>query len=36
MTLHQLKIFECVVRHMNITKASATLPVSVNPQSPNN
>ena len=28
MTLHQLKIFECVVRHMNITKASATLHIS--------
>ena len=28
MTLHQLKIFECVVRHMNITKASATLRIS--------
>jgi DNA-binding transcriptional LysR family regulator len=28
MTLHQLKIFECVVRHMNITKASATLHMS--------
>ena len=28
MTLHQLKIFECVVRHMNITKASASLHIS--------
>ena len=28
MTLHQLKIFECVVRHMNITKASAALHIS--------
>jgi DNA-binding transcriptional LysR family regulator len=27
-TLHQLKIFECVVRHMNITKASAALHIS--------
>jgi DNA-binding transcriptional LysR family regulator len=28
MTLHQLRIFECVVRHLNITKASAALHVS--------
>jgi DNA-binding transcriptional LysR family regulator len=28
MTLHQLKIFECVVRHLNITKASAVLHIS--------
>ena len=28
MTLHQLKIFECVVRHQNITKASAALHIS--------
>ena len=28
MTLHQLKIFECVVRYLNITKASATLHMS--------
>ena len=28
MTLHQLRIFECVVRHRNITKASATLHIS--------
>ena len=28
MTLHQLKIFECVVRHLNITKASAALHIS--------
>jgi DNA-binding transcriptional LysR family regulator len=28
MTLHQLQIFECVVRHLNITKASATLHMS--------
>ena len=28
MTLHQLRIFECVVRHMNITKASAALHIS--------
>src|SRR5215510_15321162 len=28
MTLHQLKIFECVVRHMNITKASQALHIS--------
>jgi DNA-binding transcriptional LysR family regulator len=27
-TLHQLKIFECVVKHLNITKASATLHMS--------
>jgi DNA-binding transcriptional LysR family regulator len=27
-TLHQLKIFECVVRHLNITKASAALHIS--------
>ena len=28
MTLHQLRIFECVVRHQNITKASAALRIS--------
>jgi DNA-binding transcriptional LysR family regulator len=28
MTLHQLRIFECVVRHMNITKASQALHIS--------
>jgi DNA-binding transcriptional LysR family regulator len=28
MTLHQLRIFECVVRHLNITKASTTLHIS--------
>jgi DNA-binding transcriptional LysR family regulator len=28
MTLHQLKIFECVVRHLNITKASVALHIS--------
>ena len=28
MTLHQLRIFESVVRHMNITKASAALHMS--------
>jgi DNA-binding transcriptional LysR family regulator len=28
MTLHQLRIFECVARHMNITKASRALHVS--------
>ena len=28
MNLHQLKIFECVVRHLNITKASAVLHIS--------
>src|SRR5439155_21359688 len=28
MTLHQLRIFECVVRHLNITKASAVLRIS--------
>jgi DNA-binding transcriptional LysR family regulator len=28
MTLHQLKIFECVARHMNITKASHALHIS--------
>lgn len=28
MTLHQLKIFECVVRHRNITRASAALHIS--------
>src|SRR5262245_13580446 len=28
MTLHQLRIFECVVRHRNITKASAALHIS--------
>ena len=28
MTLHQLRIFESVVRHMNITKASAALRIS--------
>jgi DNA-binding transcriptional LysR family regulator len=28
MTLHQLRIFECVVRHLNITKASAALHLS--------
>ncbi len=28
MTLHQLRIFECVVRHLNITKASAVLHMS--------
>jgi DNA-binding transcriptional LysR family regulator len=28
MTLHQLRIFECVVKHLNITKASATLHIS--------
>src|SRR5436309_144841 len=28
MTLHQLRIFECVVRHMSITKASHALHVS--------
>jgi DNA-binding transcriptional LysR family regulator len=28
MTLHQLKIFECVARHMNITKASQALHLS--------
>jgi DNA-binding transcriptional LysR family regulator len=28
MTLHQLKIFECVARHMNITKASQALHIS--------
>ena len=28
MTLHRLKIFECVVRYLNITKASATLHMS--------
>jgi DNA-binding transcriptional LysR family regulator len=28
MTLHQLRIFECVVRHLNITKASAALHIS--------
>ena len=28
MTLHQLKIFECVVGYLNITKASATLHMS--------
>jgi len=28
MTLHQLRIFECVVRHLNITKASAVLHIS--------
>jgi DNA-binding transcriptional LysR family regulator len=28
MTLHQLRIFECVVRHLNITKASAALRIS--------
>jgi DNA-binding transcriptional LysR family regulator len=27
-TLHQLRIFECVVKHLNITKASATLHIS--------
>jgi DNA-binding transcriptional LysR family regulator len=28
MTLHQLRIFECVARHMNITKASQALHIS--------
>lgn len=28
MTLHQLRIFECVVKHRNITKASAALHIS--------
>ena len=28
MTLHQLKIFDCVVKHLNITKASAALHIS--------
>ena len=28
MTLHQLKIFECVVRHLNITRASVVLRIS--------
>jgi DNA-binding transcriptional LysR family regulator len=28
MTLHQLRIFECVARHLNITKASAALHIS--------
>jgi DNA-binding transcriptional LysR family regulator len=28
MTLHQLKIFECVVKHRNITKASTALHIS--------
>ena len=28
MTLHQLRIFECVVRHLNITKASEALHIS--------
>ncbi len=28
MTLHQLRIFECVVRHLNITKASMVLHLS--------
>jgi len=28
MNLHQLKIFECVVRHLNITKAAAALHIS--------
>jgi DNA-binding transcriptional LysR family regulator len=28
MKLHQLKIFECVVRHLNITKASTALHIS--------
>jgi DNA-binding transcriptional LysR family regulator len=28
MTLHQLRIFECVVKHLNITKASAALRIS--------
>jgi len=28
MTLHQLRIFECVVRHLNITKASVALHIS--------
>ena len=28
MTLHQLRIFECVVKHMNITKASQALHIS--------
>jgi LysR family transcriptional regulator, low CO2-responsive transcriptional regulator len=28
MTLHQLRIFECVARHLNITKASAALHMS--------
>jgi len=28
MTLHQLRIFECVVRHLNVTKASAELHLS--------
>jgi DNA-binding transcriptional LysR family regulator len=28
MTLHQLRIFECVVRHLNITKASVALHMS--------
>jgi DNA-binding transcriptional LysR family regulator len=28
MTLHQLRIFECVVRHLNITKAAAALHIS--------
>jgi DNA-binding transcriptional LysR family regulator len=28
MTLHQLRIFECVVKHLNITKASVTLHIS--------
>jgi len=28
MNLHQLKLFECVVRHLNITKASAALHIS--------
>ena len=28
MTLHQMRIFECVVKHLNITKASAALHIS--------
>jgi DNA-binding transcriptional LysR family regulator len=28
MTLHQLRIFECIVKHLNITKASAALHMS--------
>jgi DNA-binding transcriptional LysR family regulator len=28
MTLHQLRIFECVVKHLNITRASAALHIS--------
>ena len=28
MNLHQLKLFECVVRHLNITKASVALHIS--------